>query len=222
MISRTVRGNYQKHRNPNPIQRWLISRFHARVHDLVSQALPAARASMVMGTNVECCSLLDVGCGEGYVISYLREHLPGLTITGMDYDAEAIEIARQLHPDLNLKSGDASNLPFSDSSFDAVICLEVLEHLGEPENALRELIRVSRQYVILSVPNQPFFALANFLRGKNLSRFGEDPEHVQHWTGRGFLDFLNGKIEIVRVNYSFPWIIVLGATPGHKTSKVSR
>lgn len=195
------RGNYQKYANPNPLQRWLLGRFQHRVADLV--ALSTGQIG------VTSC-VLDVGCGEGYVLEYLRGKLPHIRLWGVDLDQEALKLARVRNTDTALYRGDVLNLPFADGSFDLVLCLEVLEHLESPWLAVDELARVSSRDILVSVPNQPFFSLANFLRGKNWPTWGDDPEHVQRWWGRSFISLMGERISIRRVVYSFPWVIVLG------------
>jgi ubiquinone/menaquinone biosynthesis C-methylase UbiE len=77
-------------------------------------------------------------------------------------------------------------LPFADRSFDAVLCMEVLEHLQHPADAVRELARVARDVVVLSVPFEPFFQAGNAARGKYPETWGDHPEHIQHWGRRSF------------------------------------
>jgi 2-polyprenyl-3-methyl-5-hydroxy-6-metoxy-1,4-benzoquinol methylase len=88
-----------------------------------------------------------------------------------------------------------------------VLCLEVLEHLAEPAAALAELARVARQAVILSVPHEPYFRIGNVLRGKHLDRWGDHPEHVQHWNPRTFRAFLEPSFVEVRLRNAFPWLV---------------
>jgi ubiquinone/menaquinone biosynthesis C-methylase UbiE len=52
------------------------------------------------------------------------------------------------------------SLPFAARSFDTVTCLEVLEHLDDPSAAVRELARVARRAVVVSVPFEPYFLSA--------------------------------------------------------------
>ena len=73
-------------------------------------------------------------------------------------------------------------LPFAARSFDVVTCLEVLEHLDDPAAAARELARVARRAVVVSVPFEPWFRAGNVLRGNYLAHLGNHPEHVQHVT----------------------------------------
>lgn len=138
--------------------------------------------------------VLDVGCGEGFVARAL-----GLPAIGLDKRRDAF---------LTMQ-GDALALPIRDKAVPVVLCLEVLEHLPEPWLALEELKRVCSGYLILSVPDQPWFSIGNFMRGKNLSRLGEDPEHLWHWRGETFLRLLQERCEVVRAVRSFPWVIAL-------------
>jgi 2-polyprenyl-3-methyl-5-hydroxy-6-metoxy-1,4-benzoquinol methylase len=189
-------GNLQKHLNPNPVQRYLLWRFHRRM------------ASLLKATGVE--RILDAGCGEGFVISYLLQGNDRLTITGIDCSLEAIEMARQMVPGVLFDVGDLREMPYGDDSFDLVMCLEVLEHLPDPHKGLRELRRVTSVHCLVSVPHEPFFRATNFLRGRHVPAWGRDPEHLQHWTARQFRRLVEQYFEIERFVYSFPWVIVLG------------
>ena len=72
------------------------------------------------------------------------------------------------------------------------------------------------------MPNEPFFMMANFLRGKNLRRWGNDVEHIQHWTSGSFqsfttsvtrsdlVKFVKGRtLKIVKIRHPFPWTLLL-------------
>ncbi len=96
-------------------------------------------------------SVLDVGCGDGY----LCERLTGLgfeTVVGADLAGSRIAYARNRYPRVRFAQSDACRLPFADGQFDVVTCGEVLEHLTDPEQAMRELARVSRRYVVCTTP----------------------------------------------------------------------
>jgi SAM-dependent methyltransferase len=189
-------GNLQKYQNPNPIQQALINRFLAAI----SQQVSATNAN----------SILDAGCGEGFATEYVRSQHPNRRFFGLDLDEAALACGRSWHPRIVGNRGDVFHLPFADNSFDLVLCLQVLEHLSEPGQALRELCRVSKCFCLLSVPHEPWFRLANFLRGKNLSCWGNDPEHIQNWSRGSFLRFVQPYIDVVDAEGSFPWFIVLG------------
>ncbi|MBN1995509.1 MAG: class I SAM-dependent methyltransferase [Anaerolineae bacterium] len=154
--------------------------------------------------------ILDAGCGEGFVINYLRQQNPALTIVGGDFSLEALGWGRaNVAHQAPLVVFDLHHLPFPDNGFPLVLCLEVLEHLPNSTVGLRELARVSSAYLLLSVPHEPWFRVSNFLRGKHVSALGNDPEHLHNYTGRSFRRMVRGVVDLVWHGYSFPWQIVL-------------
>ena len=189
------RGNLQKYQNRNPLQRFLIRHFHRRVDELVE------------GTGAS--RVLDVGCGEGFTIELLLRANGQMPIQGLDYDWPALLEAKTRQPEILFQMGDMRRLPYADASFDLVLCLEVLEHLAEPAPALEELHRVSSRHCLISVPNEPLFMISNFLRGKNLGAWGNDPEHLHRWTAGQFLAMVRQGFEVERVVYPFPWVMAL-------------
>jgi SAM-dependent methyltransferase len=88
-------------------------------------------------------SVLEIGLGDGTIGNAVRHD--GIAYTSAD-------IAEDLHPDI---VAPVTKIPFPDEAFDTVCAFEVLEHLpfSEFEPALAELSRVSRSYVILSLPH---------------------------------------------------------------------
>ena len=189
-------GNLQKYLNPNPVQRWLLGRYYRHVVELVRET--GARM------------ILDVGCGEGFTIRELRESGVEAAMVGVDYSPAALAWSQAngiAQSPLNV--ADAHHLPFPDSSFDLVLCLEVLEHLPDSGAGLRELLRVARDCIVVSVPHEPFFRGSNFLRGKNLRALGNDPEHLHAYSGRDFRRLAAAQAQVVWHGYSFPWQIAL-------------
>lgn len=181
----------------------MIERFHAEI---------ARQAGAVLAADPDCPPqprVVDVGCGEGFTIEYLRPRLPHLEMTGVDLDPDALTIASLRVAGAQFGLAGATDLPFPDASVDLVLCLEVLEHLPDPAAALREILRVSRRHVILSVPEQPFFAGANLLRGRNLRTWGDDPDHRRRWTAAGFATWAARYCLVRRVGRSFPWTILV-------------
>ncbi len=98
--------------------------------------------------------LLDVGCGTGYTLAQLS---PAIRATGVDFSATALAFARErlgLHSKTTLVRGSAYALPFTDGSFDAVLALDVLEHLDHDLDAALEMRRVLTKggVAIITVP----------------------------------------------------------------------
>jgi GT2 family glycosyltransferase/2-polyprenyl-3-methyl-5-hydroxy-6-metoxy-1,4-benzoquinol methylase len=93
--------------------------------------------------------VLDVGCGIGPYIAALQER--GISSCGLETNADYVNRAKTLNRNVQLYDGKI--IPFPDCSFDTVIAIEVLEHISDWENALREMLRVARRCVLISVPN---------------------------------------------------------------------
>lgn len=188
--------NYQKYASKNSFQKFLIENFYK------------ALLRLIVDLKIE--TILDAGCGEGFTLERLRKEGLGKRLEGVDRSSAAIALGKKMAPGLILRFGDINTLPYQDSCFDLVVCSEVLEHLARPEEALKEIKRVAKKYCLLSVPNEPFFMAANLLRGKNLLRWGNDIEHVNHWSHKDFKKFLEGRgWKILAIKIPFPWTLVL-------------
>ena len=88
----------------------------------------------------EGMSVLDVGCGPGYVSAAAAER--GAVPTGLDFSREMVAIAQKMFPRIEFREGDAQNLPFVDGRFDRVLANFALLHVADPEQALAEACRV--------------------------------------------------------------------------------
>jgi SAM-dependent methyltransferase len=107
--------------------------------------------------------VLDVGCGSGEGLKILA---------GTARKAVGIDLDERLkRNDLDIQIKDLREIP--DKSFDAVVCIDVIEHVEDDEALVRQLIRVARKYVFVSTPN---FAV-------NLNLW---PYHVREYTPREF------------------------------------
>jgi ubiquinone/menaquinone biosynthesis C-methylase UbiE len=95
-------------------------------------------------------TMLDIGPGSDFLKNILAVHCPQVTY-------ETLDIAEDLHPD---HVGSATVIPLPDNSYDVVSAFQVLEHIEfkDFEPALREMSRVSKKYVFISLPhNVPTF-----------------------------------------------------------------
>ena len=99
-------------------------------------------------------SILDVGCGNGFFLySFSKISNP----VGLDFSHQMLS----MNPCKKIVQGSALFLPFKDKSFDVVFCSNLLHHIEDPQEAIADMKRVSKRYVILSEPNRnnPLMAL---------------------------------------------------------------
>jgi ubiquinone/menaquinone biosynthesis C-methylase UbiE len=190
----TQRSNYLKYQTRNPLVRRLFDNFFRVLARLVSEQRPS--------------SVLDVGCGEGETLARLLPVLPG-DVAGVDIVESSVAFAARRHPQFNFDVRSVYQLSQPDHSVDVVMCLEVLEHLDRPAEALRELLRVAGKALILSVPHEPYFRIGSLLRGNYLIALGNHPEHVQHWNPASFQRFLEERGAKASIHRAFPWIIAV-------------
>lgn len=122
---------------------------------------------------------LDVGAGD----RWMRRHLPeSCAYVALDYPITALEYGSR--PDVY---ADAAKLPFADSSFDGVFCLEVLEHVPHPAEVVQEIARVLR-------PGGKAWVSMPFLYPLH-----DAPRDFQRYTGHGLeRDFELAGLRVVR------------------------
>ncbi len=173
-------ANHQKYTHPNRLYQWHLHAFLEQVYQLLDRT--------------EAQSVLDAGCGEGFVTSYLAQQNPQLRLTGVDLNPEAIVYAQEHYGDrASFRTGSLYKLPFSDNSFDTVLCSEVLEHLDDTTRAVDELKRVARRHVLITVPREPYFKFFNDI-GRRLG-VSPDPGHVNFWTKKTFQQFIKNHFD---------------------------
>ena len=94
--------------------------------------------------------MLDVGCGEGRHIFGVMQDYPNMKCVGLDMDEESLIKAEEgyeyfktiSNTETDFLKGSAYELPFEDNTFDLIVCSEVLEHLHEYNDAIKEIYRV--------------------------------------------------------------------------------
>ena len=132
--------------------------------------------------------VLDAGCGTGYGSAELAG--VAAQVVGVDVAAEAVDFARANYrlPNLSFEQGSCSALPHGDGCFDLVVAFEVIEHLPEWREFLRESRRVlaaGGQFVV-STPNKRYYAESRGSEGAN-------PFHVHEFE---FAEFRNELVAI--------------------------
>ena len=191
-----ISSSFKKYHSKNILKRILLRLFLKNIVKIVDN-------------QKDINNILDAACGEGLVIAEINEYRSNLKIDGFDIAEQSIDYARKILPNNKFFIGDILNIDIADNSYDLVMALEVLEHLNEPIKAIKELARVSKKYVLISVPFEPWFSIGNILSGKNLKRFGQDEDHKQFWTKKKIRNLVSKEIDIQFVKISFPWTIIL-------------
>lgn len=98
--------------------------------------------------------VFDIGGYDGYISYGLKKLLPGLNITVVDTDKSGLQLARERG--LNTLYASSTNLPVENNSTDVVLCLDLIEHVKEDNELVKEISRVLKKdgKVILTTPMQ--------------------------------------------------------------------
>jgi len=86
--------------------------------------------------------VLEVGCGAGRFLRALRLLRPGLELVGADVSRKALGILSEASPEIETRWVEGGSLPAADGEFDAVLAIDVLEHVDDPDRTLAEIHRV--------------------------------------------------------------------------------
>lgn len=97
--------------------------------------------------NLAGTSVVDVGCGKGYLLERIRLVNNQLLLHGFDY-------APPQSTYIQYKSGNLIELPYEDNGFDTVICTHTLEHVRNMDMAIDELLRITNKRLIVVLPKQ--------------------------------------------------------------------
>lgn len=97
--------------------------------------------------------VLEIGCGNGYVLSGLQKEFPEATLSGSEIFLNGLHFAAQRLPDVTLMQMDARDIPFAEH-FDVIGAFDVLEHIEEDEAVLAQVHNALKPdgRIILSVP----------------------------------------------------------------------
>lgn len=167
------------------VKRFFINRFLARIGQILEDNNPG--------------NVIDIGCGEGYPDAYFLKRWPKMKLVGVDLNADLLALAKKRNPQAVYQKGNILDLNLKSGNFDMALVMEVLEHLADPGEAIKEVLAVSPK-AIFSVPYEPWFSVMSLVR---------HPEHINAWTPKSFKKLLASqynKVEVIRV---LPWIIAL-------------
>lgn len=124
-------------------------------------------------------NLLDVGSGRGVFLLPFLDEFPYAEVTSLDILDKRVKLLEDISVGgvkrLSVKKASICDKPFPDDSFDVVTMLEVLEHIPDVEGAIRAAVKMSRNYVIVTVP----------------SKEDDNPEHIHLLTKEVLTRYFN-------------------------------
>lgn len=134
--------------------------------------------------------VLDIGCGTGKYVAYLLSK--GTHAEGVDISNKAVSLARKYYPSATFKVAPAEKLPYADKTFDAVYSFDVLEHLGDPEKAVKEIKRVLKKGGIALIQYE-----TSDRTGKRATRNNRNNSSISSWVpGRKMLELCSKHFKI--------------------------
>jgi ubiquinone/menaquinone biosynthesis C-methylase UbiE len=151
-------------------------------------------ALLTLAQDLQVERLLEVGCGTGHWLAFLRPAIPHLF--GLDLSAGMLSQTRRRNGELALVRGRADQLPFPDASFDLVTCVNAIHHFEHQRTAIAEARRLLRP-------------------GGALAIVGSDPrQHRDKWY---VYDFFDGTYETDLERFPswgmvLDWMIATGFT----------
>ncbi|OGD71553.1 hypothetical protein A3D09_01340 [Candidatus Collierbacteria bacterium RIFCSPHIGHO2_02_FULL_49_10] len=136
--------------------------------------------------------ILDIGCGTGETLTFLKTVFPKATLFGVDVLAEAVRFTIQRgHA---AKKADALNLPFKDNSFDAILLLDVIEHIKNDSAIIKEAKRVVKPggVIVITAPALQFIWSAH----------DENQGHFRRYTRHRLLELARkNKMKVSFLSY---------------------
>jgi len=170
--------------HPDSFKAFEAAGWGARAHSyrrligpLTAGVIPALLDAAGVGPGVR---VLDVGTGTGAVAAAALER--GAVPVGLDLAEEMVAAARERHPEIEFRQGDAEEMPFGDGMFDAVLAAFVLNHLPDPAAAAAQWSRVLRRggRLALSIWEEPrrspfFGVLIEAMRAAGIDGRGQAP-----------------------------------------------
>lgn len=164
--------------------------------------------------NCKGLRVLEIGVGQGQFVKKIAQYRPELKLYGVDISVNAIEALKKSNKIIgDFRVAQAESLPFPDDYFDVVVMIDVLEHVINPGDALKEIKRVLNPkgifHLYFPCENEPY-TFDRLLRGSRidlLSNFTRDNfGHLHHLSQREIKAVISRVFEIKAITYSTHWI----------------
>jgi len=135
--------------------------------------------------------ILDAGCGQGI----LSEYLQGYNLYGIDFNKNSLILAKKRNYN-QVKFSDINSIPYPDKFFDKTICIEVFQYISEPKKAYEELKRVTKNELIIAIPNYNCIGIRSILFKFWRKPFFETINKTYFPTNKEFLEELDKNVKI--------------------------
>lgn len=175
--------------------------------DSVSKYYQNARKEIAPLLPKDFDSILEIGCGAGETMAWIRSIRDVRYAAGVELFGDAAEIARSSFDDVEVTNIDVAKYNFRESSFDVILALDVLEHLPHPEITIKNLfnkIKIGGIF-IASIPNIAHYSVSLPLFIRGLWEYQDegllDKTHLHFFNRRSAQKiFTDTGLEIVGVN----------------------
>lgn len=156
----------------------------------------------------------DIGCGGGQFLEKIKHVYPNLDLSGCDISKKAIQLASILSKDINFKLIDDNGvLPFGDNFFDLCTSLNVLEHVKNIEENLKEIHRVLKKggkfHLCVPCEGQPFtmtylYKITGLGKDFTYKNWGHIQPELTHQKMLGYLNRAGFTVDKITYSLHFP------------------
>lgn len=157
-----------------------------KVPEMIEDLLPSVK------------NILDLGCGEGSIISAILKKYSNKKITGVDISPRRINSLKEKFPKQTFICGDICSTKLKKNSFNLVMSTQVIEHVKDDKKMVEEMNRLLKKGGFLhvsSVIKKPW-AIYKY---RNKGNFVLDPTHEREYSSREeFLNLFKGKFKLLK------------------------
>jgi|GEM_PF-5936698 len=139
-------------------------------------------------------SLCDVGCSVGTILNTSKKRIR--VRVGVDISRTLLKEAKRISPEIMVVQASATSLPFRDNSFELCTSFQVIEHVQDYKSALNELIRISKNRILISTD-----CWTKDNPTKNVEFGSDDVGHLYVFNVRELVDYLKRHSKIENIIY---------------------
>lgn len=158
-------------------------------------------------------TFIDIGGAEGYT-AFLVRQLFHVNVMSTDLSENACKMAKEIF-DIDALACDIHNLPFQDNQFDIVLCSETIEHVTDYKLAIKELLRITKNVLIITVPHESPEEVEANIRNKV-------PHGHIHYFDTQSLDYLKNEGYVLRAEKTLSPFLVIPRVIAEATNKAKK